>query len=101
MKIRGRNLESLQVRTALQAEQTDGLLLPRLEDQLHCIGTVGPDRQRVFHGAGQFWQSGVFQKPQDLDELTRAVLFQFALLATTQHIEAVRQFPVLQGSGVV
>jgi hypothetical protein len=47
-------MNSLQMRTPVQAEQTDGVLLPRLEDQLHCVGTVGSDRQRVFHGASEF-----------------------------------------------
>ena len=94
-------MNSLQMRTPVQAEQTDGVLLPRLQDQPHRIGTVGSDRQRVFHGAREFRQRGVLQQPQHLDELARAVLLQFGLLAATQHDQTVGQLPVLQRLGVV
>src|SRR5665811_1326268 len=85
LQIRRRNMNSLQMRMPVQTEQTDGVLLSRLENQLHRVNTVGSDRQRVFHGAGELVQCGMLQQPQHLDELARAVLLQFGLLASTQH----------------
>ena len=94
-------MDALQMRMPIQAEQADGLLPPRLKEQLHRIGTVSPDRQGVFHRTGQFRQRGIFQKPQHLDELAGAMLLQLGLLAATQHAKAIRQFPIFQRPGVV
>jgi hypothetical protein len=89
------------VRVAVEAEEPDRLLGVVEQDQCNGVGPCRPDGDGRLHCFGEGGQRGVLQEPQHLDELAGPLVTEVGFEPPAQQSEALRQLPVLEGTGEV
>ena len=84
------------MRTVIESEELGGRLAAFLQKDPDNVDRQCADLQRSLDRLAQLFGWMVFQKPQDLDELTMALATRFRFEPTSKDGEAVRKFPLLE-----
>ena len=96
LQVRRRNLVTLQMWPAIQAEPLRWLFTTLLSQEPNGIDRDRTDRQGTLDRVSQLRPLQRLQQPQHADEFTSSIGLAFSFKPTPEHVETVWQIPVRQ-----